>query len=55
MPAERCGRGHGDETKEELSFVASAVRDSAGWHAAKFKCDRQWQKEGFKFYDIANR
>ena len=43
-----------DETKEELSFVASAVSDSAGWHAPKFKCDRQWRKEGFKFYDIAS-
>ena len=43
-----------DETKEGLSFVASAVRDSAGWHEPKFKCDRQWRKEGFKFNDIAS-
>ena len=43
-----------DESKEELSFVPSAVSDSTGWHETKSRCSKQHQKEGFKFYDVAS-
>ena len=41
-----------DEGMEELSFVPSAVSDTAGWHKARFMCDKRCKREGFKFYDI---
>ena len=36
---------HMDENKEELSFVPSAVSDSAEWHEPKFMSDRQCRKD----------
>ena len=45
-----------EEGMEELTFVPSAVSDSAGWHEplrVKYMCDQKCNKEGFKFYDIA--
>ena len=50
-----CAPKHGDEGKEDMSFVPSAVSDSAQWHEPKFMCDRQGRKGGFKFCDIAAR
>ena len=43
-----------DENTVEMSFVASAVSDSAGWHEPSFMCDRQCGKEVCKFYGIAS-
>ena len=42
-----------DEINEELSFVPSAVSDSAGWHEPRCMSDRLSMKEGFKCCDIA--
>ena len=39
------------ESKEERSFIPSAVSSSAGWHEAKFMCDRHCQEEGFQYFD----
>ena len=42
-----------DEGKEELSFVPSAVSDTAGWHENRFfMCEKRCRKGGFKFCDI---
>ena len=48
--------GSGTEKLEELSFVLSAVSDSAGWGeplSIKYRCDNECNEEGFKFFDIA--
>ena len=37
---------------EELSFVPSAVSDTAGWCKPRFMCGKKWRKGGFKFFDI---
>ena len=42
-----------DENNEELSFVPSAVSDSAAWHEPKFMCDRQRRTGGLKCYETA--
>ena len=42
-----------DENTVEMSFVASAVSEKAGWHEPM--CDRQCGKEVCKFYGIASK
>ena len=45
-----------DEGMEELSFISSAVSESAVSREPvriKYMCDKKCNKEGFKFYDIA--
>ena len=51
-----------DEDKKEMSFVPSALSDSAGWYEPKFMCgrelkfmcDRECSKEGFKVHATAS-
>ena len=44
---------HREQGMEELRFFLGAVSDTAGWHKARFMCDRRCMGEGFKFHHIA--